>query len=222
MHEVTDVCVTQNHQSYMLVCGKASGSARYLIDTGVTTSKDFTAQNGVWVLDRENHTWKPEANAPYIETSWLGSGSSQQRKSIIRVYLQLRETQKPDVALTERTTTGVVTTTPAFSLKVSVYTDWRKSRTIDSTVVATPVSYAPMFPEEDPPPAWEQESWSSTNETWKRRRPFWTKVEISVPSCEVFKLRLEPDATVRSDSYGKTEVPYRFEFIALSFDMIHR
>tara|TARA_R100001443_G_scaffold116780_1_gene138468 strand:- start:477 stop:719 length:243 start_codon:yes stop_codon:yes gene_type:complete len=68
-----------------------------------------------------------------------------------------------------------------------------------------------MYPEEDPPPAWEQESWATTTETWKRRRPFWVKVEISVPSCEVFKLQMEP-----------TQDPYRFEFIGLSFDMVAR
>ena len=211
MHEVTDVCVSQNHQSYMIVCGKASGTAQYReVKGGSTVKRTSFAEDGVWVLDRENHTWIPEKVVPSIETSWIGAGSSQQRKSVIRAYLWLRETQKPSVALSEPAKTpGVVT--PALSLQVSVYTDWRKKRTISGTVVATPVSYASMYPEEDPPPAWEQESWSTTTETGKRRRPFWVKVEISVRSCEVFKLQMEP-----------TEDPYRFEFIGLSFDMVAR
>ena len=210
VYEVTDVCTTQNHQSYMIVCGKASGTAQHLdVKGGTTTSKDFSRQNGVWVLDHENHTWIPDKSIPSIETSWIGAGAPQ-RKSVIRAYLWLRETQRPPVALSESTKTPG-TATPALALQVSVYTDWRRKRTINGTVVATPVSYASMYPEEDPPPAWEQESWSSTNETWKRRRPFWVKVEISVPSCEVFKLQMEP-----------TEDPYRFEFIGLSFDMIAR
>ena len=211
VYEVTDVCVTQNHQSYMIVCGRASGTAQYRdVKGGETQKKTFFAKDGVWVLDHENHTWIPEKVVPSIETSWIGAGSSQQRKSVIRAYLWLRETQKPSVALLESAKTpGVVT--PALSLQVSGYTDWRKKRTISGTVVATPASYASMYPEEDPPPAWEQESWATTTETWKRRRPFWVKVEISVPSCEVFKLQMEP-----------TEDPYRFEFIGLSFDMVAR
>ena len=211
MYEVTDVCVTQNHQSHMIVCGRASGTAQYRdVKAGTTAKKTFFGKHGVWVLDHENHTWIPEKVVPSIETSWIGAGSSQQRKSVIRAYLWLRETQKPAVALTESAKTPGVAI-PALALQVSVYTDWRKKRTISGTVVATPVSYASMYPEEDPPPAWEQESWATNTETWKRRRPFWVKVEISVPSCEVFKLRMEP-----------TEDPYRFEFIGLSFDMIAR
>ena len=209
MYEVTDVCVTQNHQSYMIVCGKASGRAQYRdVKDGSVAKESHIAKSGVWVLDHENHTWIPENVTPSIETSWIGAGSSQQRKSVIRAYLWLRETQKPSVALAESAKGAV---TPALSLQVSVYTDWRKKRTISGTVVATPVSYASMYPEEDPPPAWEQESWATTTETWKRRRPFWVKVEISVPSCEVFKLQMEP-----------TQDPYRFEFIGLSFDMVAR
>ena len=209
MYEVTDVCVTRNHQSYMLVCGKATGMARYRdVDNGTLVKQDHTAKNGVWVLDRENHTWIPGEVVPYIETSWIGAGSSQQRKSIVRAYLWLRETQRPSTLLTESSKSNTVT--PALALQVSVYTDWRKSRTINSTVVATPVSYASMYPEDDPPPAWGQESWATSTDTWKRRRPFWVKVEISVPSCEVFKLKLE------------STDPHRFEFIGLSFDMIPR
>jgi hypothetical protein len=222
MYEVTDVCTTRNHQSYMLVCGKASGTAQYTEDgttaSGekgvVTVQKDYadSPANGVWVLDHENHTWLPNPSIGYLlETGWLGSGSSQTRKSIVRVYLWLRETQKPSTALTEQVTTGVVTATPSLALKVSAYTDWRKSRIVNNTVVATPVSYAPMYPEDDPPPAWEQESWSATTETWKRRRPFWVKVEVAIPSCEVFKLAFEP-----------VDPASKLEFLGLSFDMIPR
>ena len=211
MYEVTGACTTRSHQSYMITCGKASGTAQYTMGTGYendsVVSEKREGQNGVWVLDRENHAWIPNSLTYYIETSWIGAGASQQRKSIIKVYLWLRETQKPSDPLLE--VQGQVV--PALPLQVSVYTDWRKSRTIRGEVVATPISYSPMYPEDDPPPTWGQESWSGTTETWKRRRPFWAKVEVSIPSCEVFKLRLEPNAE-----------PNRFEFIGLSFDMIPR
>ena len=210
LHDVRDVCVTQSHQPYMLVCGQASGTAQNFPKEypgqGLVSEK-MAEQDGVWVLDRENHTWIPDSRVSFIETSWLGSGHSQQRKSVIKVHLWLRESQKPSEPLLEAG--GQVT--PALPLQVSVYTDWRKSRTISGTTVVTPVSYAPLYPEDDPPPAWEQELWSKTTETWKRRRPFWAKVEVSIPSCEVFKLRLEPNAE-----------PSRFEFIGMSFDIIPR
>ena len=217
MYEVTGVCTTRNHQSYMLVCGRANGTAQFTKGPGIYGTASYEnhsvvaekqeAQNGVWVLDRENHTWIPDPLTSTIETSWIGAGTSQQRKSIIKVYLWLRETQRPSEPLLE----AAGQATPALPLQVSVYVDWRKSRTIKGETVVTPVAYSPMYPEDDPPPAWGQESWSGTAETWKRRRPFWAKVEVAIPSCEVFKLKLEPNSE-----------PNRFEFIGLSFDMIPR
>ncbi len=224
MYDVTDVCVTRNHQSYMLTCGQASGTVQYLEGNSNEIKRtkwygigNSPKANGVWVLDHENHTWIPDTTyiVPSIETSWLGSGSSQQKKTVIRVYLWLRETQKPENKVTELTLKGgQVTQTPDLSLKVSVFTDWRMSRVVSDEVLTTPISYAPLYPEEDPPPAWEQEVWSTTTETWKRRRPFWAKVEVSVPSCEVFKLKLEPLAV--------SGTAYRFEFLGLAFDVIPR
>ena len=83
------------------------------------------------------------------------------------------------------------------------------------------------FTTEDPPLRWNTAKLAGTeynkytrkqeNHTWRERRAYWTKVNVVVPSCEVFKIRLtgpgdweyiamEYSETDRS--FGKSKVPH--------------
>ena len=169
-HEVhaSDVCVTQDHRSYML----ASGIVQQPL--GPNT-------NGVWLLDHEVQHFEPPQRTSEVTTSWLRAVRSQQRGSPMTVYLWFRETD-----------TG--------TLSVEVERDWRSDITQTATVTLNPA--------DDPSPFWGTTTYGQTGATWDRRRPYWTRADIHVPSAEVFRLRI----THTSD----------WEFIGLAFDEVPR
>ena len=132
----------------------------------------------LFIMDRDNGLVNQDKTY-VIETAWIEWQRSNSRKTAKTLYLNLRESFN-----------GAV--------KISVYRDWRKTDTIytDSSKGTT---YSP----EDPPPFWGTSSWEG-GEKWVRRRPFWKRVDIVVPSCEVYKIRIE------SNEY--------FEFIGMTID----
>jgi len=172
------VCTTKDHRSYMLAGGV----------TGVEdTQLGHEGTCGIYLLD---HHVSPTAFAApaktfTIETAWLlnekvGDGSGgYEKQTPVTVYFWLRET-----------------TVNQFT--VSVYRDWRKALIETATVEAHPVK--------DPPPFWGTAVLNAADTTYRRKRPYWTRAQIFVPSCEVFKLEI------------KSTDP--FEFMGLSFDYI--
>lgn len=172
------VCTTRDHRSYMLAAGVTGAE---------DTAHGHEGTCGVYLLD---HHVPPTAFAApaktfTIETSWLlnekvGDGTGgYEKQTPVTVYFWLRET-----------------TVNQFT--VSVYRDWRKSLVEADAVESHPVK--------DPPPFWGTATLNATDTTYRRKRPYWTRVQIFVPSCEVFKLELTSTNP--------------FEFMGLSFDYI--
>ena len=76
--------------------------------------------------------------------------------------------------------------------------DWR------SDVVDTMQLLA--YDEADIPSFWDETLYDETAASWKRRRPTWKKIDIELPSCEVFKLRFSSQ--------------YPWEFIGMMVDEV--
>tara|TARA_R110002051_G_scaffold129091_1_gene202824 strand:+ start:13662 stop:15590 length:1929 start_codon:yes stop_codon:yes gene_type:complete len=165
----TSVCVTKDHRRLMLSAGVVPGQ---LLNNTVSRQADGVLQyrpaqdyNGVWVLDHENIAFKPASRTYTIETGWLTWVDSINRRSAKTIYLSLRETVDS-------------------SATISVYRDWRKT---PSKLAYTDSTKATLLNPDDVPPLWGTTSWGVT-EYWVRRRPYWKRVDIEVPSCEVYKI----------------------------------
>jgi hypothetical protein len=141
-------------------------------DTDLTTivrtrpTDEDNAWWGVWVLDHETRNFysNPSFRRPVFETAWIGAGEHA-RKTALTVTVWFRETSATQ------------------QMKVRVYRDWRKDEQVHEFQID-------LDSPEDPSPAWSQTN-NEDNETWKKRRPYWIRKDIYIPSCEVFKLRFE-------------------------------
>ena len=176
------VCVTKDHRRYML----ALGTSRIKPDVGPTT-----ALPSVWLLDHSGRgVGTPETRTATLETTWLRNARSARKGSAVRLFVWMRET---DIG----------------NLTVEVFRDWREYPKVPNNENG-PSIYA----EDDPPTFWGNANWTEdypnllTGESiprhFVRRRPHWGKVDVFVPSCEVFKVRL----TFVGD----------FEFIGISYE----
>lgn len=206
-----DLCTTRDHRKYVIGCGRVhgdyattGGSTADPIDpfgsgggnssdsdspfdkddqnggneTTTTSDDDGTdlvvsqpsdednAYWGVWVLNHESRNFypNPRFKLPVLETSWIGAGEYE-RKTALTATVWFRETSATQ------------------TINVRVYRDWRK----DSEVHTFKLD---LDSPEDPSPAWSQVN-NEDGETWKKRRPYWIRRDIYIPSCEVFKLRFE-------------------------------
>lgn len=135
---------------------------------------------GVWVLDHETEAREVSGRNYVIETSWMEWGRSRTRKSPKTIYLGLRESFNG---------TGTI----------EVYRDWREGSTPAYTDSLNTTLHSP----EDPPPFWKAAKLGD-GEEWGKNRPFWKRVDIDIPSCEVYKIII------------KTSDP--IEFIGLAMD----
>jgi len=120
--------------------------------------------DGVWVLDHKTpgHTASP---IPYIfESVWFQRAPNATHQSPLRLMLWLREERESNI-------------------DVSVYRDYREG--VDTLTSATITSQSTS----DPPPRWGETALGSAPR-WQRRRFFWTRKSIAVPSCESFKVKL--------------------------------
>lgn len=151
----------------------------YMLAAGVVRAVVGSDTNGVWLLDHEVKHFVPPERTSEITTAWLRGPRSQQRASPMTIYLWLRETD-----------TG--------TMSVEVERDWRSDVTQTASVTLNPM--------DDPPPFWGTTTYGQTDAKWERRRPYWTRADIHVPSAEVFRLRI----THTSD----------WEFIGMSFDEV--
>jgi hypothetical protein len=178
--ELQAVCVTRDYRQLMLGLGSAPG-----------------ANDSLWVLDREGVDLNPVTRQPaIIETTWLRNATSARRSSPARVRLWFRETGS-----------GTVT--------VESMRDWREHPSFQAEG-----EDPKLYPEDDAPPFWDTLDWDETTkdelreqqtfqtQNFVRRRPYWTSLDIHLPSCEVFKLRL----TVTGDA----------EFIGLIHEVYDR
>ena len=178
------VCVTQDHRQYMLALGD---------------SPDVSGHRSLWVLDHDGmgeNAYSPSTNprTSWVETTWLRNTRSHRRGSPIRAGVWLRES-----------TSG--------SLTVEVMRDWREYPKL--TEVGTD---PPNYPEDDVPPFWDTVLVDSTIDDdlrdltgteanaahFVRRRPHWVKVDIMLPSVEVFRVRIKYTGD--------------WEFIGMNFD----
>lgn len=190
--DATDVCVTDDHRKYMIAVGRCemTDSPDWLV-TRKTTSTDFSVSlDGVWLLDHENIVMSPARRTASITTAWLRAPRSDSKGSPLTVYLWLRESE-------------------VGSLSIDVMRDWRED--IVHTETAT------LHPMDDTPPMWGPDvSLASayggadpddgSDLTWVRRRPYWTRVDVFLPSAEVFKLRFHHTGS--------------WEFIGMAFDEV--
>jgi hypothetical protein len=154
-----------------------------MIGAGKVTDGAGTTRSGVWILDHEVKSFSPPTRTYAIETSWIEGLRSAERKSAKHLHVWLRETVKG-------------------AARVQAWTDWRKSGTPSYEDNETCLLYT----EEDIPALWGVTRYGSNEEPneWVRRRPFWRKVSVYLPSCEVYKLRIESESPI--------------EFLGLSFD----
>lgn len=143
---------------------------KYMLAAGKARDSTNSLVSGVWVLDREVSNFTSGTTPYVIETSWMTWSASKDRRSARTVYLAFRESNNT-------------------SATIYVYRDWRQGSTaeyIDSTS-------ALLYSDEDPPPFWGTAEWNSSDKPneWVRRRPFWKRVDIEIPSCEVYKIKIE-------------------------------
>ena len=154
----------------------------YMLTAGQAQETGAAKAEGVWLLDHEVQSFVPTPRASMVQTSWLRAPFSDKRGSPLTVYLWLRETESG-------------------TINVEVERDWRAEVTQTAT--------APLKPTDDIPPFWNVDNLGGTdadgdNLVWHRRRPYWTRVDIFVPSAEVFRLKITHTGA--------------WEFIGLSFD----
>ena len=173
------VCVTKDHREYMLALGQT------------------TAAVGVFVLDHDGlgtDAWDGTRTS-YIETSWLRNTRSQRYASVPRATLWLRESGNT-------------------KLSVEVMRDWREYPKMQETG-EEPYNYNDV----DPPPFWDTVVLGASVEDelrdqelelvhFVKRRPYWTQIDLSLPSVETFRIRIEGTGD--------------WEFVALIFDEQNR
>ena len=176
--QAAGVCVTKDERELMLVAGKAPCQS----DPDDNDVYEDALPSSVWVLDHEQHgLQKSYQHTATVETHWLRAERSGRRGSPVKVTLWFIETQKSNMV-------------------VEVMRDWRSSpviHTINSGERAPtlyPNDDSPLFYDVDEINGTRIDPWlprqQAVGHTFRSRRPYWSRVDISVPSCEVFKIRL--------------------------------
>lgn len=199
--EVQAVCVTKDHLQYMLATGRQSYRTSTTFtdkDTGIAaTTVVNTNTTGVWVVDHEVESFEPQTvdaetsvDRTYrsvLETSWITWTDSHDRKTAKTIYLNFRETANA-------------------SARIRVYRDWRKG-----DVIYSDTSKATFYTPEDLPAFWGTYSWDDSEDPneYSIRRPFWKRVDIEVPSCEVYKIVIDVFVESQDD---------RCEFVGMMID----
>tara|TARA_R100001443_G_scaffold13374_2_gene23320 strand:+ start:12322 stop:14682 length:2361 start_codon:yes stop_codon:yes gene_type:complete len=120
---------------------------------------------GLWVVDHESVKYQPAAltaREATVETAWLTAVDSEQRRTAQVLYLWLRETENTTIT-------------------IEVMRDWR------NTVIET--TSAKRYSGDDIPKFWSETPLGSANK-WQKKRPYWTRAAVYVPSAEVFKFRI--------------------------------
>lgn len=165
------VCTTRDERQLMLALGTCK--------TSLTSAPGISDHNSLWVMDHETSAGPrtKRQNTAIMETHWLRSTKSNRKASPHDVTIWLREAGDGDS-----------------EISIDVMRDWR-----DSPKVHTETRKM-RFTSEDPPLRWDTDVLAGTkynnytrkkeSHTWRERRAYWTKINVVIPSCEVFKIRL--------------------------------
>lgn len=167
--EAAGVCVTQDYRSYMVAVGECTGRA--------PGELLFTEKTSAWILDNEVHTYIPDPRSNVVETSWIANDRPAARTSGLSVDIWMRETRQGEMT-------------------IEVFRDWRMSPAIQT------VTDFALYATDDISPFWGTAVFDATltpartPNTYRRKRPYWRRVHISVPSCEVYKIRISSEYNV--------------------------
>lgn len=166
--EVEAVCTTRDPRQYMLALGRCN------------TGGNGTQTPSVWVLDHSTGSdLVVDQPTAIFETAWLTASNSERRSTAYSVSLLVR-------------------CTGDFTPTVTVCRDWRRYPEFEATAFA-------LVDDADEPPMWDdttddgatwngkaRRDWDKVYDDlrWPRRRPRWGRIDIQVPSCETYKLRI--------------------------------
>jgi hypothetical protein len=162
----------------------------YMLTAGKATINGGAEAEGLWLLDHQVQSWLPAPRPALIQTCWLRSGFGGKRGSPTSLYLWFREMSSG-------------------TLNIEIQRDWK------SKVIYTET--AKLHPTDDIPPFWGNAVYGATDPegndwVWEKRRPYWTRVDIAIPSCEVFRLKITLQAAGTN--------PGCWDFIGMSFDEV--
>ena len=187
-HMVVDAaCIHEGQDPTVLVAGVAqanngtlSQASLYTLDRPGPWTREFSYQGLV------NADAVPDQPEWTFRSSWLRANRSHRRGSPVRLRLWLRESQNA-------------------RMSIKVYRDWRDTPAV-MEVSASDDKAPDRFAADDPPSFWGLTRLGATARSFltrtargtsseqpaafRRRRPFWSKVEVMVPSCEVFSFEL--------------------------------
>lgn len=175
------VCAVSDQRRYSLAFGTLTAERQPSMSTSEVQS--------VYVLDHDKDSVYRAASGlreAVIETAWMRTPVSDTKAGVARLLVLLRETVKED-------------------FKVEVFRDWRERpiQTYNYSDSQSPLKY----PDDDEASYWGTAEVGGTlrritledyrsnphgtdSVRWDVRRPFWQKVELYIPSCECFKVRL--------------------------------
>lgn len=189
----------------MLACAVTRDERQLFLAAGLSTvlttaTGQETEVASIFVLDHdERGAQQPVEHEALVETHWLRAEKSERRGSPQRVTIWLRET-----------TSGQLT--------VEAMRDWRETPIIHTVQPGEPRAPT-LYPNDDTPTFYgdvllgskrvepAQPRGEKTPVAWRERRPYWTKVDVSIPSCEVFKVRIRytGDMEFIGISYGELD-----------------
>lgn len=142
---------------------------QYTLVAGSAKDSTPTTRMGVWLLDHAVTSYTPFERTAIVETAWLATTRSDVRRTSYRALLWLREFS-----------TGTLT--------VTTHKNYRDA------VVDTFTAQLRPGDDTETIPVWDATVYAGYNAqgqyAWQRRRPFWQRVEIYIPSCETFKLKI--------------------------------
>lgn len=188
------VCESMDHRGYILGAGVPNGEflgytttstlkttgdlgasgfgtpAPKAVDFQVTLPATTTVYPDVWVLDHEWIDFEVDRDNPFIETSWINA-LQEGRSTPLTLKVWLRETSTQE------------------KLQVDIYRDWRKNTVVDTVEID-------LHSNTDKPATWASDEGDAalhtlldaTDEYISKRRPFWVRKDIFIPSCKTFKL----------------------------------
>lgn len=181
-------CVTDDERQYVLAAGSAPSTGVNNLDSLFVLDR-----SGAWPREFEYPAvpvasqLAPEQATWMFRSSWLRASRAHRSGSPVRIRLWLRESQES-------------------SFTIRVFRDWRESPAVGE-LVSTDSRAPDRYATDDPPAFYDTTDLGSqvrntstrtergtptvVDAAFRRRRPFWSKVDITVPSCEVFCFELE-------------------------------
>ena len=158
---------------------------QYMLGAGSAANSGGTYVEGIYLLDHSNSNFTPATKSYVIFTSWLRNMVSDFRSSLKRVEIWLRNTSS-----------GTIT--------VDAYRDWQLAGGVADPTSPTITAYSP----EQSPPLYNTVVLGTASTYWVARYPHWQKVDIYLPSCEVFKLKISSTSRIELIGIKIIETPH--------------